>query len=69
MSCCGFSSLAVVVLGGKLRGGWLILELKEVVRYLDLRSLEDVEMLLKTFLYRESTFHRSLCEIWEEINS
>ena len=48
---------------------WLLLELRTIVRILNLRSLEEFETLLKSFLYRESTYHEPLCYIWDELHN
>jgi hypothetical protein len=50
----------------KTEKGWFVLELRRVVRLLDLQSVDDVESSLRSFLYRSSVFHEPLCELWEE---
>lgn len=46
--------------------GWFRLELRRVVRILDLQSVEEMESSLRAFLYRSSILHEPLCELWEE---
>jgi hypothetical protein len=50
----------------KTEKGWFVLELRRVVRNLHLHSAEEMEDLLRTFLYRSSVFHEPLRELWEE---
>ena len=48
---------------------WLVLELRSVVKILGLQKFEDVEALLKSLLYRDSTFQAPLRTLWHEIAS
>lgn len=48
---------------------WLVLELRSVVKILGLQRFEDLEALLKSLLYRDSTFQAPLRTLWKEIAS
>lgn len=48
---------------------WLVQGLRCVTRMLCLQSHQDLEALLMSFLYRQSTFKNEVLTIWEEINS
>jgi hypothetical protein len=50
----------------KTEKGWFVLELRRVVRILDLHSVEEMECSLSAFLYRSSIFHEPLRELWDE---
>jgi len=58
MGCCGSWD--------KTEKGWFVLELRRVVRILDLHSVEEMEDSLRAFLYRSSVFDEPLRELWEE---
>ena len=49
--------------------GWLEIELKSLLKVLDVKSFDEFETLLKSFLYRESTFRQPLLDMWTEISS
>jgi hypothetical protein len=53
----------------QLDRGWLLLELRHGIELLDLRSIEELQKLLKSFLYIERTSQEDLCEVWREINA
>ena len=46
--------------------GWFVLELRRVVRALDLKSFMEMESLLKSFLYRSIVSGEPLRELWSE---
>jgi hypothetical protein len=46
--------------------GRFLQEAKRIVRRLGLRGVEEIEGLLRAFLYRRSTFREPLGEMWEE---
>jgi Fungal specific transcription factor domain len=52
----------------RVERAWLVFELRYGVNLLGLRSIDELEELLKSFLYRKSMLHASLCTIWQEIN-
>jgi hypothetical protein len=49
-----------------LERGWFIMETKRTVRLLALKSIEEVERLLKSFLYRGCIFQASLEDLWRD---
>ena len=54
--------------GAESERGWFVLELRRVVRLLGLQTLDQVESILKCFLYRDIVFYEPLCELWEQIH-
>ncbi len=46
--------------------GWFVLELRRVVRTLSLKTVEDMESLLKSFLYRRIVSGEPLRKLWRE---
>lgn len=49
--------------------GWFLLELRHGVELLDLQSVNELEDLLKSLLYRENIFRVELHTIWQEITT
>jgi hypothetical protein len=52
----------------KIDRGWFLLEIRQGVKLLELRSINELEDLLRSLLYRENIYRLQLYTIWEEIN-
>lgn len=46
--------------------GWFVLELKRVIRCLNLKDVGEMRSLLKSFIYRSFISEDHLCEFWKE---
>jgi hypothetical protein len=53
----------------KISNDWLLFEVRQGVRLLNLGNSDELEGLLKSFLYRESIFQGQLYTTWQEIST
>ena len=51
----------------EMEKGWFALEIKRALRALDVRTFEKFEGVLGLFLYRITTFHNALLNLWKEV--